>query len=148
MSQPNPEKFIKALRSYLGVKYRHQGRSQFGVDCLGLIICALRDCGVDVVDDSPDYSHQVDPTALLNGIYSRTDRMWIESDRTNPIIIPSALLIFRITKDPRHLGIATSDRSMIHASRGACNEVIEHPLDDWWQKRITEVRWIKSITQS
>lgn len=31
---------VDAARSFLGVPFRHQGRSEHGVDCIGLVICA------------------------------------------------------------------------------------------------------------
>lgn len=30
---------VSEARSWLGVRYVHQGRSRFGVDCIGLVIC-------------------------------------------------------------------------------------------------------------
>jgi hypothetical protein len=32
--------FVDAARSYLGVPFRHQGRTEHGVDCIGLVILA------------------------------------------------------------------------------------------------------------
>lgn len=39
-------RLITAARSYVGAPYRHLGRSRFGVDCLGLLVCAARDAGL------------------------------------------------------------------------------------------------------
>lgn len=40
--------FVAAARNYLGVKFKHQGRSRRGVDCVGLVICAARDIGFNL----------------------------------------------------------------------------------------------------
>jgi cell wall-associated NlpC family hydrolase len=41
------EAFIDAARSYLGVPWVHQGRSRKGVDCVGLVVLAMRAIGID-----------------------------------------------------------------------------------------------------
>lgn len=42
--------FVAAARSMLGVKWRHQGRQPWAVDCLGLIVLAMRAAGREVQD--------------------------------------------------------------------------------------------------
>lgn len=42
------EAFVAAARSYIGVPWKHQGRSRAGLDCIGLIILAGRDIGIAV----------------------------------------------------------------------------------------------------
>lgn len=39
--------FIAAARGWIGTPCRHQGRSRAGVDCIGLVVMAARDCGLD-----------------------------------------------------------------------------------------------------
>lgn len=46
------EKYITAAREYLGVPWQHQGRTEFGLDCVGLLIRSAEDCGVSVSDDN------------------------------------------------------------------------------------------------
>lgn len=41
-------RFEAAARGWIGVPSRHQGRSRAGVDCIGLVVMAARDCGLDV----------------------------------------------------------------------------------------------------
>lgn len=41
-------RFVAAARGWIGVPSRHQGRSRGGVDCIGLVVMAARDCGYDV----------------------------------------------------------------------------------------------------
>lgn len=38
--------FVEAARSYLGVKWVHQGRTEKGMDCVGLVVLAARQCGI------------------------------------------------------------------------------------------------------
>jgi cell wall-associated NlpC family hydrolase len=38
--------FVADVRTWEGVKFRHQGRSRLGVDCIGLAVCTLREKGI------------------------------------------------------------------------------------------------------
>lgn len=42
--------FVAAARSFEGVKWRHQGRSRAGVDCIGLVVAARAALGLDTLD--------------------------------------------------------------------------------------------------
>lgn len=143
-----PYTFIESLRSYKGVKYRHQGRSRYGLDCLGLILKALQDSGANVKDESPaDYSSQVDPNIFLSGVYRRSTRIWIVG---NGQLMPKAwhpgtLLIFRFSRKPQHLGVATYGDEMIHAYQGGPKQVAEHALHGWGH-RIYEARWLEFLS--
>lgn len=39
--------FVAASRGYLGVPWVHQGRTERGVDCVGLIVLSLRAIGIE-----------------------------------------------------------------------------------------------------
>lgn len=41
------EAFVSAARGFLGVPWQHQGRTERGVDCVGLVVLSLRAIGVD-----------------------------------------------------------------------------------------------------
>ena len=41
---------ITAARSYIDTPWQHQGRSRYGIDCIGLLICAGRDLGIPIED--------------------------------------------------------------------------------------------------
>lgn len=52
--------FVEAARTFLGVPFRHQGRTRRGMDCIGLVVLSLRAAGVSVADRT-DYGRT--PTA-------------------------------------------------------------------------------------
>lgn len=60
--------FVAEVRTWEGVKFRHQGRSRLGVDCIGLAVVTLRAKGflpTDFVDNasygrSPNTSEFID----------------------------------------------------------------------------------------
>jgi len=41
------EAFLAAARGYLGVPWVHQGRTERGMDCVGLIVLSMRAAGLD-----------------------------------------------------------------------------------------------------
>lgn len=41
------EAFVSAARGFIGVPWQHQGRSQRGVDCVGLVVMAARAIGIE-----------------------------------------------------------------------------------------------------
>ena len=53
-----PRDFMLAARSYVegGVPFQDKGRSRFGVDCIGILICAaLEGCDIQVEEVPPTY---------------------------------------------------------------------------------------------
>lgn len=43
------------VKKYLGIPYKHQGRSLKGLDCWGLMMLIYKDLGLDVFDIHDDY---------------------------------------------------------------------------------------------
>jgi cell wall-associated NlpC family hydrolase len=46
-----PLNFVAAARSLIGAKWRHRGRKPWAVDCIGLVILAGQQCGLDFRDE-------------------------------------------------------------------------------------------------
>src|SRR5690606_291727 len=51
---------VAAARKYLNVPFKHRGRTEAGLDCLGLVVLAFRDIGVDV-GDARNYGRRPEP---------------------------------------------------------------------------------------
>jgi cell wall-associated NlpC family hydrolase len=116
---------VDTARSYLGVKYRHQGRSRFGIDCLGLLVLVARDLWLFDAD-SNDYGRVPDGRKLQRGLEEHLD--------TSSGLKLGNILLMRFEKNPQHLAIVT-DRGIIH-SHSYAKKVVEHGLDDVWKDRI------------
>lgn len=59
------EKFAEEARVLVKTRFRHQGRTERGVDCLGLLVLAARRAGSRIVEeDVTDYPHRPDPEVL------------------------------------------------------------------------------------
>lgn len=126
---------VKTARSFIGVPFVHQGRSEFGIDCIGLAAVIADALGIEYEDDTT---------------YTRTSpkKYTIEekfSTYLTKVEKPFQLGDFvsfwiRKSKYPQHVGIISKldPLSMVHTHAGV-KRVVEHPLNDWWLKRVSGV---------
>lgn len=133
------ENLITEARSYLGVKWRHQGRSRSGVDCVGFILLALKHINIPMLEIK-GYSRNPDGIKLKE-IMDKQPNM-----RTllyNEKIKVGDILLLRIRKDPQHVALitnsTTSKLGMIHSYNGGEKKVIEHDFVDYWKNKIVAV---------
>ncbi len=122
---------VTEARSWLGVKWLHQGRSREGVDCAGLVIKVAH--GLGLTDfDTADYARQATDETMLG----------LCREHLTPIsladIEPGDVLVMRFDNQ-RHIGIAGDylygGLSLIHAYASA-RQVVEHRLDSVWLARV------------
>jgi cell wall-associated NlpC family hydrolase len=120
-----PADFIAQARALIGTPFMHQGRTQYGLDCIGLAALAARRAGTHITWDRTCYPR--DPTGELKPALDEhmvTVHAWCAAD----------ILLFRFGLEPQHVGIWTG-RSLIHTP-GRVGRVVEHDLDDWWSRRV------------
>ena len=43
-----PERVVAQAREMVGVRWRHQGRKPWAVDCIGLLIVAMQEAGWEI----------------------------------------------------------------------------------------------------
>lgn len=124
------DEFVALVRSWMGVPFRHQGRSREGVDCAGLVICVVREAGLIPPDwDVNGYSHQPD-----GSMFKVCGDMLPEAPPQ-----PGGVFVMRFAKEPQHMGFfapyGDGRLSMIHALSDS-GKVVEHRLDDIWKRRL------------
>lgn len=129
---PSSDDLIAVARSYLGVKWRHQGRNRMGVDCVGLVLCSLAELGIPAPD--------------MKGYRRTPDPIFVEHIRNNSLPadapIPGTLGIFRDGTQPCHVGIFATmhgQTSLIHAYAGT-GIVMEEVFIHDWPKKLVEIR--------
>ena len=126
---------VSAARRYLGVPFRHRGRTSRGLDCAGLIWLGYADLGV-VLPDVRIYGRE----PHRNGLVEAVGRA-LGSAVIGPLQ-PGDVLLMRFDREPHHLGVvgdyAHGGLSLIHAY-GTAGKVVEHRLDDLWRGRIVAV---------
>ena len=111
-------KIVTIARSYLGTPFRHQGRMKgFGVDCVGLLVCVMRECGLQVQDQA-NYNGLIDAGLLRSKLDAH---LVIRANDCSPL--PGDVLLLSIGKNPQHIGIAT-DIGIIHTYEGS-GKVVE-----------------------
>ena len=123
---------VAAARTYLGVPWKHYGRTRNGVDCVGLIVLSLEDAGAPV-EDSRVYGKMHRNGDLMEALRGRADRR-VAINRT----LPGDVLTFAYGKYQCHVGfVAGKDgqRTVIHAYNRPDEQfpstVIEEPLEGY-----------------
>lgn len=130
--------FVAAARSYIGTRWRHQGRDRRGLDCGGLLVVCMRAIGRDVHD----------PRGYGRLPYRGSLEATMRSNYGDPQPMPCELQVgdagvFEVAADaPDHVGIigdyVHGGLSLIHAY-AVNREVVEAPLDDAWRAKLVEV---------
>lgn len=135
---------VHAARQYLGVRFRHRGRSRVGLDCAGLVWRAYHDCGVDL----PDF-RLYGPEPHRDGLTRHVTAALGEPVLCAPVresgLLDGDVVILRFRTEPHHLGIVaavdyagTPAFNLIHAD-GEAERVLEHRLTPDMVARITHV---------
>jgi cell wall-associated NlpC family hydrolase len=121
---------IVAARGWLDVPWHHQGRSRLGVDCVGLIECALAETvGLPEGYRTPrNYGRTAVNDALLEHL-----EHWCE--RSDPA--PGTVVAIRYRRGrPSHIGLLTGP-TLIHAYQLVKPaRVIEQSWGEPWTRRL------------
>jgi cell wall-associated NlpC family hydrolase len=133
-----------AARAYLGTPFLHQGRDpRVGIDCVGLVSLAVRDCGLIHLLGHDFTAYARDPA---NGALQAKLRAAF-GDPVCCLHVGDVVSIdFR--GQTRHVGVIglmpDGRPSLIHTYRTPA-KVIEHGLDAKWARRITGVHRVEAM---
>jgi NlpC/P60 family putative phage cell wall peptidase len=117
---------IEIARGWIGTRFHHQGRvKNVGVDCIGLIIGVAKELGLEV-NDRTDYHREPSNGELEKALAKYLQPCGLKA---------GAVALFRMDKEPQHVGIITDENTLIHAYAQA-RKVVEHELDDFWKARL------------
>jgi cell wall-associated NlpC family hydrolase len=119
------QEIINAARKYIGVPFQHQGRSMFGIDCIGLIVVVAHELGY-TDDDATGYGRVPNGRRLMKGLEKHLDHS--ETPQMGDV------LLFKFDRLPHHVAFYTGD-GLIH-SYEAAKKVVEHRMDEYWQTRL------------
>lgn len=124
-------KIIALAREQLGTPFRHQGRLPGKyLDCAGLVFYVAGQIGA-AYEDLPGYS-RIPHDGLMESVLDKQPCLTEVFDKQ-----PGDILLMRITRDPQHVAIYTGD-TIIHSYSEVC-KVVEHRLDEVWEKRIVSI---------
>lgn len=132
-----PEQQIRVVeeaRKLIGVPFFHAGRTDRGLDCVGLLYLSAKNAGLGEFD-IPPYSVNIDTDVLISGI----ERYLMRLHDVDPTEVGDVLLL-RIMRAPIHLAMVSTIRGenpgyMIHAYQ-SMGKVVEIPYDITWQNRL------------
>ena len=128
--------FVAAARSYLGVPFRHQGRSRRGVDCAGLFAVAVHDMGKPYYNVEA-YSREPSNNGLRDAaIANLGDAIPKDQMRHGDVVL------LQFVGEPCHVGIITDypdgGFALLHTF-AQVKKVVEHRMDQEWLDRIVEI---------
>lgn len=116
---------VAEARRWLRVRYRHQGRSREGVDCIGLPVCVRAALGLPSMDDA-GYAKRSAGTEMLD--YCRANMVAVDRSSLQP-----GDLLVQMNGVVRHVAIVADYEfgglSIIHAHLPN-KKVVECRLDD------------------
>lgn len=113
------EHFVAAARTWLGVPFRYQGRSENGIDCVGVVVESLATLGISL--DVEPYGKQVSGDTVLRQLQAIGRRVLFAEAR------PGDIAVLNYRGESNHIGILTGERTMIH-SLAFARRVVEQPL--------------------
>ena len=132
------QQICDAARKCIGFKWRHQGRTATGMDCVGLLYAVANGCGV-ATENVTNYRHAPGSAPLV----AELQKYCIEVERTERQ--PGDILIVSIAgEDPNHTMILTNDNTVVHAS-ARDRKVVEHRLDEKTENGICRVFRFKDV---
>jgi len=130
---------VDNARALVGVRWRHQGRTPWGVDCAGLV--ALAYAPVRDVVDRTDYGrtpHNGELEAMLRANFG-------EPVLTGPVALadlrPGDVVLMRWVDAPQHVALVCDHPDglgLIHA-HAPSRRVVEHGISPDWLAAICEV---------
>lgn len=126
-----PEAVIAEARTWLGVPYRHQGRTRLGIDCVGLPIVVGQALGLWPPRFEIANYGRLPSAELAERVQAHCQRI--------PQAIPGALIMIAWTRTAAHVAICTGT-TMIHAYESV-GRVVEHGYRGRWI-RMTHSAWV------
>lgn len=121
------EVIVAEARKWKDVKWRHEGRNENGIDCVGLAVVVAK--GLDLFHyDVTGYTRQ--PTSLDMLVHFRANM----TEKPVGDAKPGDIVIFRDGQFPFHVGMIADkygELSLIHAYAGRKKVIEELYLPEW-----------------
>lgn len=129
----------KAL-AYIGTPFVHQARVPgHGLDCVGVFVCAARECGIPI-EDFTTYGRDSDPVTLLSRFKKDFNQIQFE-DRVKDDV----LLFWILNRElPQHIGILIDPDNFVHAYGNEFRgKVRVESVSPRWEKKIHSIWRLK-----
>lgn len=140
-------RLIDQARTYMGVPFRHRGRSNRGLDCAGLGVRVYADLGVDL-PDVERYGREPHKNGLMDAMTKALgEPVWsgaVGQIAPRELLQVDDVVVIRFDLNPHHIAFIGDDRvhglSLCHCyAAPGIGKVVEHGLDDDWLRKICAV---------
>jgi cell wall-associated NlpC family hydrolase len=126
---------VAAARDWVGVPYRHQGRTRNGIDCIGLLLNVAVDVGHPLTETGGPYSTQPQGYQLT---VPGDKQLWKPARQDK--LIPGDIGLFWVwsRREPQHIalfGETPHGVTIIH-SFSKFQKVVEQSWNSLWAKRL------------
>lgn len=129
-----PELFIAAARSFVGTPFHPGGRLPgVGLDCIGVGICAARQCGLPHRDVA---AYPLRPNGQLTRELD-AQLVRVSDARKGDVLLMS------FEDEPHHIAIYTGP-TIIHAYMSV-KKCVEQPMVDYWLEKVRRVYRLKEF---
>lgn len=125
---------VASARSWIGTPYLHQASLRgVGCDCLGLLRGVWRDCVGEEPETAPPYTPDWAEAGGEEQLLAAGLRWFVPVEG---LFQAGDVLLFRWRDGlpAKHVGLATSASTMVHAHDGAC--VCEVTIAPAWRRRL------------
>lgn len=135
---------VASARKYLGVPFKHRGRTPSGLDCAGLVWLAYVDLGY-TPPDIARYGRTPHRDGLMQAMEDALGApVWRGRAVPRDLLQVGDVVVMRFVEEPHHVAIVadspTHGLGLIHCySSAVIDRVVEHGLDAMWQSRILAV---------
>ncbi len=96
------ENFHLKAHKYIGVRFRHRGRTERGLDCIGLLVLTAKDCGYDIYKEIP-YGREPKNAMMEAQFFEYLGNPVDKKPEVNDIV----LMKLRPEAQPSHVGVIT-----------------------------------------
>ncbi len=135
---------IREARTYLGTRFRHQGRDRkSGVDCAGLILVVANAVVPGFKFDFTTYNRYPDGTTIMRLALENMEKIPIERAGHGDIFV-----MFDVDPAwPCHLAFVTTDKRSLQVLHAAAmrRKVVEHILSPDWKQKINAAFRFKGV---
>lgn len=129
------------IDKYLGVPFRHQGRTMSGLDCWGFLKMAYADLGYDLLDVEADYDEDwswKDKNYFIENYWREWDV--VPYGKFKPF---DGILFNNSRGRANHAGMVISNNRFIHCCKHGT--IISRIWDPQWSKRINGFYRLKAM---
>ena len=85
-SDVTPDMIVAEARTWLGVLWRHQGRTRAGIDCVGLLVCVARALGLSDYD-STGYGRHAQGQSFVRHFQANMDGIALAAARPGDVLV-------------------------------------------------------------